>query len=450
MSTYDLLVRNGTLASGETIDLAVSAGTIVALGRELTGSAQEEIDASGLYLFPGGIDAHVHINEPGRTHWEGFATGSRALAAGGMTAFFDMPLNSTPPTRDAAAFRQKLEAAQQASLLDFAFWGALQPDNLEQLDELVECGVIGFKAFMSESGTDDFQSVDDLTLYEGMQRIAKLGSLLAVHAENLTLTRALAQRARAQGKTDIRAYLESRPIIAEVEAIQRAILFADETGCPLHIVHVSCGAGVRLVIEARARGVDVSCETCPHYLVLTEEDVEQLGAVAKCAPPLRPLEEQEALWDYVRRGEIAFVASDHSPAPRELKEHEDFFAAWGGISGAQSTLPLLLTEGYAARRLPLPLLVELISARVARRFRLWPQKGSLTVGSDADFVLVRLEKRYTLQQDGLFYRHQHSPYIGREMQGVIERTVVRGQTVYLEGWHAERPYGRLLRPGAKV
>src|SRR5262245_22889169 len=305
MSLYDLIIRNGALVRSTDViqaDLAVADGRIAAIEPAIAGMSAAEIDARGLHVLPGVIDAHVHFNEPGRADWEGFATGTRALAAGGATAFFDMPLNAHPPTLDAASFDLKLAAAQQSSLVDFALWGGLTPDNLDRLGELAERGVIGFKAFMSNSGIDDFAAADDLTLYEGMARAAKLGRIVAVHAESDQLTGLLARRAIARGQVGVHDYLASRPVIAELEAIERAILFANETGCALHIVHVSSGRGVRLVAEARLRGVDVSCETCPHYLALTEDDVERLGALAKCAPPLRPQEEQAALWQQLLDG----------------------------------------------------------------------------------------------------------------------------------------------------
>src|SRR3989441_5790467 len=321
MNQYDLIVRNGTLVTATGIsnaDLGVADGRIVALEPDLAGTSKEEINAEGLHVFPGVIDAHVHFNEPGRTSWEGFATGTAALAAGGTTSYIEMPLNASPPTLDAESFDLKLKAAQATSLVDFALWGGLVPGNLEHLDELAQRGVVGFKAFMSNSGIADFPMADDLTLYEGMARVARLGLIVIVHAENEQITSGLARRALAEGRTGIRDYLASRPVIAELEAIERAILFASETGCALHIVHVSSGRGIRLVTEARERGVDVSCETCPHYLVLTEEDVEELGAVAKCAPPLRSVTEQEALWQEVFAGNVPMVTSDHSPAPASM------------------------------------------------------------------------------------------------------------------------------------
>ncbi len=394
MSQYDLILRNGTLVTAAGIkraDLAIVDDRVVVVDAELAGTGKEEIDARELHVFPGVIDAHVHFNEPGRTEWEGFATGTRALAAGGTTSFFDMPLNAHPPTIDAASFDLKLAAAQAASLVDFALWGGIVPGNLDQLDELAGRGVIGFKAFMSNSGIDDFPSVDDLTLYEGMARAAKLGKIVAVHAEN----------------DQIR--------------------------------------GIQLVTAARQRGINVSCETCPHYLVLTEEDVEALGAVAKCAPPVRSRVEQEALWQQVLAGNVPMVTSDHSPAPASMKADSNFFKVWGGISGCQSLLQLLLTEGYERRQLPLTMIAALTSEYVAQRFGPLPGKGSLAVGADADIVLVDLQVKSLLQADQLFYRHRHSPYVGKTLRGRIVRTMVRGKTVFLEGKIVSEPVGRLIR-----
>jgi len=449
MSQYDLLVRHGTVVTpaGESyVDVAVADGHIVTIGPDLAGTSKEEINAEGLHVFPGVIDAHVHFNEPGRTSWEGFATGTAALAAGGTTSYIEMPLNASPPTLDAESFDLKLKAAQATSLVDFALWGGLVPGNLEHLDELAQCGVVGFKAFMSNSGIADFPMADDLTLYEGMARVARLGLIVIVHAENEQITSGLARRALAEGRTGIRDYFASRPVIAELEAIERAILFASETGCPLHIVHVSSGRGVGLVIEAQARGVNVSCETCPHYLVLTEEDVERLEGVAKCSPPIRSQAEQEALWQHIFAGNLPMVVSDHSPAPADMKTDANFFKVWGGISGCQSVLQLLLTAAYDKRHLPLPTVASLTSENIARRFGLFPSKGRLAPGADADLVFVDLQSRHQLQANNLFYRHKHSPYIDMMLRGRIVRTLVRGQTVFLEGKIVSAPIGRFLKP----
>lgn len=452
MSLYDLVIRNGIVVTSHDAvhaDIGIADGIIVALEPKISGSSAAQIDASGLHIFPGVIDAHVHFNEPGRTDWEGFATGTRALAAGGTTTFFDMPLNAHPPTCDAASFDRKLAAAQVSSLVDFALWGGLVPGNIEQLDELAERGVIGFKAFMSNSGIEDFESVDALTLSKGMARAAQLHRIVAVHAENDQITSKLAQRAAADGRTGVRDYLRSRPAIAELEAIGQAILFAEDTGCALHIVHVSTGRGVALVAKARARGVDVSCETCPHYLVFTEDDVEQLGAVAKCAPPIRAQHEQDALWQHLHDGSLPMIASDHSPAPTGMKADRSFFKIWGGISGCQSLLQLVLTDGYGKRGLSLPIIARATAEYVARRFNL-VHKGRIAPQYDADLVLVDLSSSFTLQAIDLFYRHQHSPYVGRTLRGKIVRTVLRGVTVCENGKIVGQPKGRLMTPAAIV
>lgn len=455
MPRYDLIVRDSTLVGPDGLmraDLAVAEGRIVELGPQIGGPSREEIDAAGLHCFPGAIDAHVHCNEPGRTDWEGFATATRALAAGGATTCCDMPLNAHPPTLDAASFDAKRAALRAAACIDVALWGGIVPGNVDRLDELAAKGVIGFKAFMSNSGVADFPAADDLTLYDGLARAAQLGRIVAVHAENDQLTSRLVRRAIARGQVSARDYLASRPIVAELEAIGRALAFAADTGCALHIVHVSTGRGVALVAEARARGVDVSCETCPHYLVLTEDDLVRLGAVAKCAPPLRPAAESAALWEALRDGTLPIVASDHSPAPASLKTGDDFFAIWGGISGGQSTLPLLLTAGYQARRLPLTTIAAVTATNVARRFNLTPAKGALQPGADADLALIDLTASDVLRADDLRYRHRHSPYIGWTLRGRVVRTLVRGRTVYESGKRAVADetavadWGRLVTP----
>ncbi len=452
MAEYDSIIRGGRLIGidgSEEADFAIADGKIVAIDPDLGGTAGEEVDARGLYIFPGAIDAHAHFNEPGRTRWEGFATGTRALAAGGMTSFMEMPLNAHPPTCDTQSFNLKLAAARASSLVDYAFYGGIVPGNVDGLEELAGCGVAGFKAFMSTTGTPDFQAADDLTLYEGMQKAANLGLPVLVHAENRTITDELTRRAVSTLRTSVRDYLDSRPVVAELEAINRAILFAGETGCSLHIVHVSTGRGVALVAAARARGVDVTCETCPHYLLLTEDDMEALGTVAKCAPPLRPRRELESLWEQIFEGNVGFVASDHSPCPPEMKAGEDFFRAWGGISGCQSLLNVMLDEGYHKRGLPLEEIAALMSRNVADRFG-FLEKGRLEVGADADIALVDLDASFGLRTRDLLYRHRLSPFVGRTFRGRVVRTMVRGMTVFQEGRIVSAPIGRLLTPQKKI
>jgi allantoinase len=268
---------------------------------------------------------------------------------------------------------------------------------------------------------------------------------VAVHAESEAITSALAARARRAGRTGVRDYLASRPAIAEVEAIARALLLAEETGCSLHVVHVSTGRGVALVAEARARGVDATCETCPHYLVLDEDDAERLGAVAKCAPPLRPAAESAALWRAVTAGAVAFVASDHSPAPPDLKDAADFFAVWGGIAGVQTLLAVLLDAGHHERGLALERVAQLGAGGAARRLRL-RGKGRIAPGADADFALVDLGATTEVTAESLLQRHPFTPYAGRTLRGRIVRTLVRGTTVVADGRVVGAPRGRLVTP----
>jgi allantoinase len=280
-----------------------------------------------------------------------------------------------------------------------------------------------------------------------MKRVAAFGGLVAVHAENEIMTQRLARKRIAAGRTTVRDYLDSRPVRAELDAIHEAIALAGETGCRLHIVHVSSGEGIGAVLEGRRRGVDVSCETCPHYLTLTEEDVFRRGAPAKCAPPLRAASSQALLWQRLRAGSIDTVGSDHSPAPPDMKTGSDFFKIWGGIAGVQHTLSLLITEG-TRRGVTLSQLVAMTSANVAARFRLPESKGRLAVGADADLTLIDPGRDFIVQREALHDRHRLSPYVGRRLRGRVGRTLVRGRTVFLEGRIVSPPGGRLIKPRA--
>jgi allantoinase len=444
----DFVVRGGVLVTpnGEVAaDIAVGDGRIVGIGIDLAPAASADIDATGLHVLPGVVDAHVHFNDPGRADWEGWPTGSAALAGGGGTVAVDMPLNSDPPLLDGVAFDAKVTAASGRSWVDFALWGGLTPDNLDRLPELAERGVVGFKAFMSNSGIPGFRATDEPTLRRGMIEAARLELPVAVHAEDESICAELAAAAIAAGHLGWRDWAASRPVRAEVAAIGRALSLAAETGCSLHVVHVSSADGVALVAQARRRGIDVTCETCPHYLVLDDDDLAAIGATAKCAPPLRPAAHREALWSALAAGEIQTVGSDHSPAPPSIKTGADAFAVWGGIAGCQTTLPLLLTEGVHARGVPVPMLASALADTPARRLRLGG-KGRLAIGFDADLTLVDLEAEWTLSASDLRYRHPLSPFLGRVLRGKVVRTLLRGETVFRDGAAVGRPSGRLLHP----
>jgi allantoinase len=440
---YDLVIRHGAIAGADPSDIAVEQGRIAAIGPELP-AAREEIDAQGLTIFPGLIDVHLHFNEPGRTEWEGGATGSRALAAGGGTLYFDMPLNSSPCTVSVAAFEEKRAALSGASVTDFALWGGIVPGNRAHLEPLADAGVIGFKAFLCNSGLPEFPRADDLTLYEAMQVAARRGLPVAVHAESEEITRGLTSRIRAAGRNDIGAYLASRPILAEIEAIQRAALLARETGAWLHIVHISSGRGVAAALEARAGGAHLTIETCPHYLFFSEDDMERIGAAAKCAPPLRPSADREALWHRVLAGDVDMIASDHSPSSPDLKQDPDFFRVWGGIAGVQSTLAVLL-EATGGRGLGLPDIVRMTAEAPASRFRI-AGKGKIAPGYHADLAFVNLDAPFTLAAEHLHQRHPLSPYIGSRFSSRVVRTLLRGQTIFHQGRITADGSGRWIRP----
>lgn len=449
MSELELIVRNGTLVTPEGLtraDLAIARGTIVQIAAPIKEDAAVELDAEGRYVFPGMIDAHVHFNEPGRAEWEGLATGSAALAAGGGTMFFDMPLNSEPPVLDAAHFREKRQLAEELSCLDFALWGGLTPSNLDKLAALRDAGAIGLKAFMSDSGIPSFPRVDERTLREGMKRAAKLGLLVAVHAEDETLAAKFTAEQKNRGKKDARAWLESRPVEVELAAIRLAVEFAGETGCALHVVHVSSPEGLALIADARDQRVDVTAETCPHYLLLNDKDVARIGAPGKCAPPIRDEKRRLGLWAELRAGRVHTIGSDHSPAPAELKTSDDFFAIWGGIAGVQHGLPLLLSQCADSAAADLPRLAALVARNVARRFRV-AHKGLLAVGHDADFSVFEFGDPRPIASDDLWTRHRISAYVGRPLRARITDTYVRGNAVYADGRLVNLPQpGRFLRP----
>jgi allantoinase len=446
VSPPDLVIRGGTviLPTGARLaDIAVSTGVISAIGSEVHDGA-EVIDARDLIVLPGVVDAHVHFNEPGRADWEGWEAGTRGAAAGGVTTVLEMPLNAHPPTTTAAAFDAKVAIASQKALVDFGLWGGLVPDNLADLETLHHRGVVGFKAFMSDSGIDDFHRVPDGILAIGLKTTARLGAVVGVHAESQPLV-------ETTGAPNPIAWCRARPAAAEVDAIRRLLVCmrGAGTGVRAHVVHVSCAAGLAEVDAARNKGVAITAETCPHYLAFTEEDFERIGPPLKCAPPIRDADTREALWQEVLAGRVDLIGSDHSPCPAadKHKGEHDIWQAWGGVAGIQATLPVLLTDGVHARGLSFERVAHLTATAPAQLFGLYPRKGAIAVGADADFAIVDPAHRWTLGAKDLQTKSGVSAYLGREFIGGVVRTIVRGRTVFARGAIIGTPgWGQLLRP----
>jgi allantoinase len=448
-----LIIRGGTavLPTGQQqVDIAVEAGVISAIGAHVRGDA-DTIDATGLIVLPGVIDPHVHFNEPGRESWEGWASGTRGAARGGVTTVLEMPLNAHPPTTTAAAFDAKLAAASKQALVDFGLWGGLVPENLGDLEALHQRGVVGFKAFMSHSGIDDFHRVSDGVLAIGLKATAHLRALVGVHAESQEL---LDRHQAARGPERL-SWCRARPPEAEVEAIRRLLVCMRGAGggggggVRAHVVHVSCAEGLAVVDTARRAGVAITAETCPHYLAFSEEDFDRIGPALKCAPPIRDRATRDALWKALLAGHVDFIGSDHSPCPAadKKKGETDIWLAWGGVAGIQATLPVLTTEGVHARGLSFERIAHLTATAPAQAFGLYPRKGAIAVGADADFALVDPEQKWTLASEELETRSGVSAYLGRQFRGRVVRTIVRGKTVFVDGEVVGEPgWGHFLRP----
>jgi allantoinase len=393
----------------------VRDGRIDAIVEPGEGRAASEIDATGLAVMPGAVDAHAHLNEPGRTEWEGWDAGTRGAALGGITTVCDMPLNSIPPTLDRAAFDAKRDAAARSAHVDHALWGGLTGASAPRLRRLAARGAVGVKAFLVPSGVPEFPHLPADTLAAALAAATRAGLLVAVHAE------------------------------PEARAIARVARAAAATGARVHVVHVGSAAGVREIARARARGVAMTAETCPHYLAFTAADVRRVGPALKCAPRIGAASDREALWRAALRGDLDLVASDHSPCPAALKQ-KDFDEAWGGVAGIQTFLPALWTEGRK-RGLTLARLAWLTATAPARLVGIARRKGALRVGADADLVLFDPDRRWTLRRQDVQTRSAISPYVGRRFTGAVARTIVRGKTVQKDGEIVGGPgWGQLVLP----
>lgn len=416
------------------------AATVLTSGGKITevrtgrsapeGTALEDLGSK--ILMPGLVDMHVHINEPGRTHWEGFETATRAAAAGGITTLIDMPLNSSPVTTSPAAFEEKLAAARGKIQVNCGFWGGVVPGNAGQLQPLLDSGVLGIKAFLTHSGIEEFPNVQAADLRKAMPLIAAKGIPLLVHCELDSLHDGLAHF--KQHPFEYQAFLRSRPAHWEQQAIELMIDLCRKYRCKTHIVHLSAATALPVIQAARAEGLPLTVETCPHYLYFHAEAIPDRAPLYKCAPPIREKANQEQLWAALRNGLIDCIATDHSPAPPELKAvaSGNLYQAWGGISSLQFLLPAVWTPAQQ-RGFEVPQLVQWLCTRPAEIAGLSHRKGKIAPGYDADLVVWDPDAGFTVQKEMIMHRHKSMPYLGEVLQGIVLRTYVGGHKVYDQG-----------------
>jgi allantoinase len=450
MAAADLVVHGGTVATDYGVfdaTIVVRDGRVAAL-EEATSrgpDAEHKIDARGKLVIPGCIDPHVHYEEPSPlSHREGYESGTRASAAGGVTTVLEHPI-SNPPPKDTATFQAKRDMAAQKSVIDFGLWGALIPESIEHIGELHALGAVAFKGFMSEAGAV-YPMVNDGQLLAGMEQAAPIDAIIGVHAEGEALTTYYSQKMQREGRRDPRAIAEGRPPLAEYEAMQRAIVLARATGARLHFVHMSIPEGAELVQQARREGLRVTCETCSHYLHMDWTALDRLGGFAKCKPPLRSPKSTEQLWQAVLARKIDFIAADHAPYTRQEKEGDIWKAGWG-MTGAQTVIPTLISDGLIKRNWDLSDFARFTSGNTARLFGIYPRKGTIRIGSDGDLAVIDLNGSWTIRSEDLFYRQGWSALEGETLQGRIEQTIVRGTVVYDRG-KIEVPsgFGRFIVP----
>lgn len=449
MPRADLVVAGSRILTAEGLlpGAVVVAGGVISDFQPLERAprAVRRVSADDAIVIPGLVDIHVHVNQPGRTAWEGFATATRAAAAGGITAIVDMPLNCSPVTTTAEAFRRKQRAARGKCVVDVAGWGGLVPGNLHDLAPMRDAGARGFKCFLAPSGIPEFPPITPGDLRAAMRRIAELGSILLVHAE---LGARLEQNIEAVTARDRRSYvryLASRPPSAELEAIQLALELTRATGCRVHIVHLSAAGAIGLLRAAKSAGLPVSAETCPHYLTFSAEEIPDGATVFKCAPPIREAANRERLWDALADATIDVVASDHSPCPPMLKcsDSGDFFRAWGGISSLELLLPATWTAARK-RGFGIEQLVRWLAEVPAELAGLGKRKGRIAPGYDADLVIFEPEASWTVDPARLHQRHKLTPYAGLTLRGRVRQTFLRGVCVFDRGVFPAGAPGRWL------
>ncbi len=444
----DLVILSTRVVTGEGVRraaVAIADGVIAAVhDYGAAPAAARRLDVEDAVVLPGGVDAHVHVNEPGRTEWEGFETATRAAAAGGITTIVDMPLNSIPVTTTAPALELKARAAAGHATVDYAFWGGVVPGNADQLAPLARAGVRGFKCFLVPSGIDEFPPVTEPDLRPAMVTLAELGLPLLVHAE----LPGPIQRATVSPSSDPRgyaSYVASRPAAAELQAVELMLRLCRETRCRVHIVHVSAAETLDRLRSAKRAALPVSAETCPHYLTFAAEEIVDGATAWKCAPPIRERSHRDRLWDGLADGTLDFVASDHSPAPPALKclDTGDFVRAWGGVASLELALAATWT-GARARGRDLRDLARWCAERPARLAGL-ARKGRIAPGYDADLIVLDPDARFTVEPERLRQRHPVTPYAGMSLAGLVRRTFVRGRCVYEEGEFPGGAIGRWQR-----
>src|SRR6266850_1515357 len=398
-------------------------------------------------VMPGLVDSHVHINEPGRTEWEGFATATRAAAAGGVTTLVDMPLNSIPPTTTVAGLKEKFAAAKEQCFVDVGFWGGVVPGNTGELATLFAAGVVGFKCFLIHSGVDEFPNVTEEDLRRAMPELTRLGAGLIVHAE---VPGPISRTDIPSCPTRYATFLASRPRAAENEAVALMIKLSREFATRIHIVHHSSADALPMLQAAKAAGMNITAETCPHYLTFAAEEIPDGATEFKCCPPIRESENRELLWGALDSGTIDMIVSDHSPCPPEMKlpETGDFLAAWGGISSLQLRLPIVWTEARR-RGFSIQDLARWLCSAPSSLVGLANKKGAIETGYDADFVIWNPEKQLKVEANALHHRHKLTPYQGLILQGVVEKTFLRGRKIYDAGEFLGEPHGILLRQAAR-
>lgn len=445
----DLVVENGTVVSGDATvpaDLAIRDGVFVGIAApgQLGVDAREHYDATGQHVLPGVIDGHVHFREPGWEYKEDFGTGSTAAVMGGVTTVLDMP-NTSPPTDSPEHVDLKRKLAEAKSRCDVGLFGLVARDNVDRLETMARSGVIGYKCFLGET-VGNIAAPDDGTLLDAMEAVQRTGLRVGFHAENDEILQHRIRRLKAEGRTDPLAHLDSRPALAEAEAIQRAALFAKHVGAKIHIFHLSSAEGLEAIGEWRARGVDITTEISAHHAFLTSDDMATLGARLRVNPPVREPGHGDALVAALADGRVDQIASDHAPHAAHEKLHDDIWQAISGFAGVEVGLRLFLTYGVHAGRMPLTRLAAATSEGPARTWGLWPRKGAIRVGSDGDLTIIDLERAGVIRADDLHGKSNLTPFDGHRTRGQAVATIVRGQLVMRGGELAGEPVGRIVTP----